>query len=259
MKINSSNPINAARELHSYIGWTQPTDFSMEEIASSLGIFVKNVPIDGSDGRILIKGDTAIISIDKEINHVGRRNFILAHEIGHFLLHKEAFKLYSDTYLTLSEWYQKGIQEKEANIFASEILMPEYNFRGKVKGKRLNLPLIAEVSEYFGTSILASFLRYVSIGDFPAMIVFMQDGIIRWKYSSQDFPFRYLQTNSNVPAWTVAGDFFSKGIIESKPEQVEAREWFPDDSQIRYLSQMKLWEQCYPVNKNGLVSCLWTS
>ena len=259
MKVRSNSPVNAARELHSFLGWTQPSDFSMDEIASALGIFVKNVPIDGSDGRILIKGDTAIISIKKEINHLGRRNFILAHEIGHFLLHKDASRLFSDTHLTLSEWYQKGVHEKEANVFASEFLMPEHLYRNKVKEKRLNIGLIEQVSGYFGTSLLASFLRYVSIGEFPAMIIFIEGGIIKWKFSSRDFPFRYLQTNTRVPAWTVAGDFFNKGMLETKPEKVEASEWFPDDPQIKFLGQMKLWEQCYSIKNNGLVSCLWTS
>lgn len=258
MKIQSNSPTDAARELHYNLGWTQPSDFTLDEIANILGIIVKDVPIDGSEGRILIKGDSAIISINDSINHFGKRNFILGHEIGHFILHKNASELFSDTNLTLSEWYRKGIHEQQANTFASELLMPEPLFKARVASKKLSVGLIKETSDYFKTSLLATFLRYVTIGEYPVMIVFMKDGIVKWKQHSQDFPFQYLPLNSRVPAWTVAGDYFNKGLIEDDPEKVDAIEWFPEDFQIKYKSDWKLWEQCYRVGDNCIVSCLWT-
>lgn len=258
MMIQTTNPIGAARELHASLGWTQPSDFTLDEIAGSLGILVKDVPIQGSDGRILIKGETAVVSIDNSITHVGRRNFILGHEIGHFILHKNASTLFSDTNLTLSEWYKKGLHEQQANEFASELLMPEHFYQSKVKGKKLSISLIKDISDYFQTSRLAAFLRYVSLGDFPTMVIFMEDGMVKWKKNSNDFPFKYLPLGSKVPAWTVAGEYFTKGSLESEPEKVDAIEWFPEDFQIKYNPDCKLWEQCYPVGDKCLVSCLWT-
>lgn len=258
MIFRTNNPIDAARELHAFLGWTQPSDFTLDEIASVLGILVKDVPIEGSDGRIMIKGDTAIISIKDTITHHGRRNFILGHEIGHFILHKNVSSLFSDTDLTLSEWFKKGLQEQQANTFAVEILMPESLYRAKVTNKKLSIGLIEDVSAYFQTSRLAAFLRYVSLGSYPIMIIFMEDGVIKWKMNSSDFPFTYLQIGSKVPAWTVAGDYFNKGTQEASPEKVDAIEWFPEDYRIKHDAERKLWEQCYPVGVNSLVSCIWT-
>jgi len=258
MKIQNKNPIYAAREVHSLLGWAQPSDLTLDEIAGALGILVKQVPIQGSEGRILIKGDSAIVSVSDAITQPGKRNFVLGHEIGHFLLHKDVSALFSDTDLTLSEWYRKGAQEQQANSFASELLMPEPLFKGRVTGKKLNINLMEDVSGYFHTSLLATFIKYVSIGDFPAMIIFMEDNIVKWKFHSHDFPFTYLLLNSKVPAWTVAGDYFAKGTLETQPEKVDAIEWFPEDFQIKYKSDWKLWEQCYQVGHNALVSCLWT-
>ncbi|MGN8072820.1 ImmA/IrrE family metallo-endopeptidase [Mucilaginibacter sp. 22184] len=253
-----NSPISAARSIHASLGWTQPGDLSLDEIASALGILVKDTTIEGSDGRILINGNTAIVSISNAITHPGRRNFILGHEVGHFILHKDAAVLFSDTDLTLSEWYKKGLQEQEANTFASELLMPEPLYRSKVTGKKLSIGLIEDVSGYFQTSLLATFIKYISLGSFPAMVIFMEDGIVKWKLHSNDFPFTYLLKDSKVPAWTVAGDFFYKGRLETKPEKVDAIEWFPEDFQIKYKADWKLWEQCYQVGDNCLVSCLWT-
>ena len=258
MKIQSSSPVNAAGELRHLLGWTQPSDFTLDEIASVLGIIVKDIAIDGSEGRILINGDSAVISINNSINNIGKRNFILGHEIGHFLLHKNASNLFSDTTLTLSEWYKKGLHEQQANIFASELLMPKQLFRDQVDGKKLSIALIKEIGEYFGTSLLATFLRYVTLGKYPVMIIFIENGIVKWKQHSQDFPFKYLPLNSKVSPWTVAGDYFSKGHLENDPEKVDAIEWFPEDFQIKYKSDWKLWEQCYRIGENSIVSCLWT-
>ncbi|OOQ57418.1 ImmA/IrrE family metallo-endopeptidase [Mucilaginibacter pedocola] len=259
MIVPHSNPASAARALHEYLGWTNPKDFTVDEIASSLGILVKDAPIEGSDGRILIKGKTAIITINSAITRYERRNFILTHEIGHFLLHKNISALFSDTELTLSEWYKKGIHEQEANTFASEFLMPEELFKAKVVRQKLSTNLIHDVAGYFGTSLLATFIRYVTLGEYPAMVIFMKDATVCWKLYSKDFPFTYLPKESKVPAWTVAGDYFYKGQLEAQPEKVSAIEWFPEDYQIKYKSDSKLWEQCYQVGRNCLVSCLWTN
>ncbi|MCX2586469.1 ImmA/IrrE family metallo-endopeptidase [Pedobacter sp. MR22-3] len=256
--IQSNNPLKAAQELHAMIGWTQPSDLTLEDIAGALGILVKDEPIKGSDGRILIKGDTAIITVNNTITNPGRRNFILGHEIGHFLLHKDATALFSDTPLTLSEWFKKGIHEKQANDFATELLMPAPLYVNKVEGKKLSINLIEDVSAYFQTSLLATFLRYISLGSFPVMVIYMEKGVVKWKFHSNDFPFTYLPINSNVPAWTVAGDYFTKGQLEPNPEKVDAIEWFAEDFEIKKKKDWKLWEQCYQVGESGLVSVLWT-
>ena len=257
MKIHSTNPTGAASELHGVLGWTSPSDYTLEEIAYALGIVIKEIPIDGSEGRILINGDTGIISLNSGITHLGKKNFVLAHEIGHFILHKNATSLFSDTHKTLSEWYQKGPQELQANNFAAELLMPTSLFKAKVTGRPLGVSLIEEVSNYFRTSLTATFLRYVTLGRFPLMVIFMEDGVVRWKNCSPDFPFKFLPINSAVPAWTVAGDYFNHKKIETTPEKVDAIEWFPEDFQIKYKKDWKLWEQCYPVSSTGLISCLW--
>ena len=253
-----NSPKKAAKELHYSLGWTNPDDLTLEEIAYSIGISVRNVHIKGSEGRILIKGSTGIVSISSAITHQGKRNFVLAHEIGHFILHKEIINLFSDTNKTLSEWHTKGPHETQANIFASELLMPEPLFKNKVSGKKLNIALIEEISKYFQVSLLAAFLRYVNLGWYPVMIVFIEDGIVKWKQCSTDFPFQFLPYNSKVPAWTVAGDYFNNGRLESHPEKVDAIEWFPEDFNIKNKHGWKLWEQCYKISETGLISCLWT-
>lgn len=255
--IQSKIPVKAANELRNSLGWVNPSDFTLDIVASSLGISIKETKIKGAEGRILMKGDTGIISINSDIDNQQRKNFIIAHEIGHFILHQDLLICF-DTQKTLSEWHKKGPQETEANAFASELLMPSSHYIQKVKGRRLNIALIDEISSYFNVSMLATFLKYVTHGDFPLMVIYIENGIVKWKKCSTDFPFQYLQINSKVPVYTVAGDYFYQDSFESQPEKIDAIEWFPEDFEIEYKRDWKLWEQCYKVSGTGIVSCLWS-
>ena len=257
MMSTKASPENAAYELRKSIGWIHPSDFTLEIVADSLGICVQELPIKGSQGRIIISGNQGVISINSGITYQPSKNFIIAHEIGHFILHK-ALMMWSDTQKTLSEWYKKGPQETEANDFASELLMPTDQFCLRVKGNKLSFSLIENVSSYFNVSKLSAFLKYVSHGDYPAMVIFMEGGLVKWKKSSPDFPFKFLPYNSAIPVYTVAGDYFYHNNVEAEPEKVDAIEWFPEDFNIKFRKEIKLWEQCYKVSDNGLVSCIWT-
>jgi Zn-dependent peptidase ImmA (M78 family) len=252
------NPIQHAQNLLSEIGWESPSDFTLSEIANYLNINIKEVPISGSQGRILINGSSAIITINSNLTHKGKKNFVIAHEIGHFLMHKELISIFSDTENTLSDWHTKGPHENEANSFATELLMPYDSFKSFINKKKLSFNLIEKVSEYFNTSLLATFLRYVDIGDFPAMVVYMENNKIIWKKHSHDFPLTFLNIGSKVPEYTVAGDYFTRGNREEKPEKIEAIEWFANDFNIKYNKNLILWEQCYKVSSIGLISCIWT-
>lgn len=248
---------SSATQLLQEIGWTSPSDFTLEEIANYLGAYIKEEKLDGSEGRILMTESSAIITINSSIDYQPKKNFVLAHEIGHFRLHKNIERIYSDTDRTLYDWYKHGIQEKEANEFASELLMPHVHFKKFIGNEKLNIDLIRRASIHFGTSLTTTFLRYMDHGKYPLMVIYMENEKIKWKKQSDDFPFKWLELESVVPPYTVAGDFFSNGTIESEPEKVDAIEWFPEDYQIKYKSDWKLWEQCFPIGKNGLVSCLW--
>jgi Zn-dependent peptidase ImmA (M78 family) len=254
-----NSPALRAAELLNSLGWTGPEDMSMEDIAWAYGLIVNRREMDGSEGRIVMNSDSAIITVNAKIDYQPKVNFIIAHEIGHACLHREKLPLFTDTDKTLADWYANGIHEAEANAFATELLIPAEIFTRKVKKRKLELPLIENVAAYFGASKTAAFLRYKDLGDFPVMIVYIENGIIKWKSNSHDFPFKYLPLNNEVPALTVAGDLFYHGVEEKSPVKVDAIEWFPDDFNIRGNEKMKLWEQCFPFSSEGILSCIWTA
>ena len=254
-----SNAALNAMSLLEGLGWREPGDLTMEEIAWACNLVVTRKDMDGCEGRILMNPDSGIISINSAIDYPPKINFILAHEIGHARLHRD-IPLFSDTHKTLSEWYANGPQEKQANEFAAELLMPSELFKRKTKGKRLDLRLMEETAGYFGASKTATFLRYRDLGDFPVMIIIIENGLIKWKSPSTDFPFTWLPNGEKVQAYSVAGDYYYNGVVEPKPVKVDAIEWFPEDYKlINGDTSQKLWEQCFPATRESILTCLWTS
>ncbi|WP_298350625.1 ImmA/IrrE family metallo-endopeptidase [uncultured Dokdonia sp.] len=230
---------------------------SLNEIAFASNAYVKESNLEGSDGRILMNGNNAIITIDSKVGFESRKKFILAHEIGHLTLHKGLSKLFSDTDKTLNEWYANGKHEIEANQFASELLMPSDLYKLRVKGNGMSLDLVRDTAEYFGTSQTATLLKYKDLGDFSISIIYMENGIVKWKTESAGFPLKFLSYGSKAPVGSVAGDFFNGQGLEEKPVLVEALDWFPEDFGIEEHLETELYEHNFRIGTDGLLCCLW--
>lgn len=86
-----------------------------------------------------------------------RQRFTLAHEIGHAILHKgKSLVDYRKTIDAPSTW-----EEREANIFASELIMPTDRFKRAWKERDGN---VYRVADYFGVSHVAASIKAKTIG-----------------------------------------------------------------------------------------------
>ena len=103
----------------------------VDKIARELGIDVVDdysLPTE-TVGMICFNGDEpALVKINPNQNaYFARRRFTLAHEIGHFCLHRgKSRKGFSDSEQTMSrtQSYWTPV-ESEANTFAAQLLMPK--------------------------------------------------------------------------------------------------------------------------------------
>lgn len=103
----------------------------IDDIATNYGLKVMygELPPDLGNvaGYIMVSGDDAIILVDGEEKPT-RQNFTIAHELGHYLMHKD--KLISQPSIGILERRPLGVHnndpvEIEANKFASEVLVPQ--------------------------------------------------------------------------------------------------------------------------------------
>lgn len=248
--------IYAARKVFEETGYDALSDISINDFAIGLGAFVKEEPMTGAEGRIVFSGDEAIITLNSNIDLITKKRFILAHELGHFRMHKGLSNKFEDTGKTLDDWLARGDQELEANDFAKEFLMPEHVFKPKARGK-FSFDLIKSLSSHFNTSLTATFLRYKDLGDFPVGIVYSENRIVRWTQFSDDFVMQFIPYNSKIPVYSVAWETYEGDSYDS-PEPVDAKEWFANDFKLKYNLDLELYEQCFKVADNAVLSCLWT-
>lgn len=128
------------------------------------------------------------IFYNSAISSPGRINFTLAHELGHYLLHRQLsgdpiYCARRDLWTWDSAY---GRMEFEANEFASFLLMPLDDFRQQTDG--LRRPSVADferLKDRYAVSLTAAILKWLDTTSKRAMIVISRDGFIDWSRSSE--------------------------------------------------------------------------
>jgi Zn-dependent peptidase ImmA (M78 family) len=100
----------------------------VERVAENLGLEVRYAPLEGDLSGALVREDHQVYIGVNSLHHSNRRRFTIAHEVGHYVLHK-GLRLHVDTDFRINwrdEESSKAINpdEIEANRFAAELLMP---------------------------------------------------------------------------------------------------------------------------------------
>jgi Zn-dependent peptidase ImmA (M78 family) len=212
------------------------------------------------DGMIVFDSKFYIHVNTYRLNKPGspRGRFTLAHELGHYFIDNHRYGL-QNGYLEPHPSKNNGTNhlriEREADYFASCLLMPEKRFSADCFKRKFNFSLIEELSIIYNVSLTACAIRFADIGNHPIMIVYSEDNQVKWKWNSNDFPYKYLANNNGkVPGDSLAGEYFSTGKGVRKTEQLWAGDWFncynhEDESR-------KIYEYFIPHKNKGL-SVIW--
>ncbi len=250
----------AAMKLMKAHGLSDLSEIPIELIAAGLGATVIEKPVQNADGRIVFGKKKAIITINSNIEYLGKRRFTLAHEIGHLTMHRDQFLMHNDTDATL-EYFKKGNQETEANEFASELLMPEGLFIKIAQEYEFGPELLRHLADYFKTSITSVAYRYFKYGDHPICLVYSYNNIVR--YWMRPDPYDHFikdLTKLAPPEDSVATEYFKQGKIYPKSESkqeiwkstwFELKKWENDDD-------FSFYEYCIITPKyNTVLSVIW--
>ncbi len=90
----------------------------------------------------------------------GRRRFTIAHEIGHFVLHPERCRPERGGAVNEAE----RMEEREADAFAAELLMPEHLVREAVREQGLDVARLADRFEVSRKAMQAR-LRHLGLAE----------------------------------------------------------------------------------------------
>jgi Zn-dependent peptidase ImmA (M78 family) len=149
----------------------------VDKIVKSYGISLKLDEVDDDLSGFLYrdhKAKNVIIGANKS-HHPNRQRFTIAHELGHYLLHQgELVHLDSDRgafMLNLRDSVSsKGEDndEREANLFAAELLMPAKFLKQDLAGKDLDLlgggEVLQKLARKYKVSTEALTFRLANLG-----------------------------------------------------------------------------------------------
>lgn len=251
-------PILTAQKVYSDLFIQNPNDLDIEGIVNLHGSFYQEKSMADADGRIIFKGNNTIITINADIDYSPKKRFVMAHELGHLLLHKNVVPVFNCDEGSFMQWYEQSSFETQANEFAAELLMPQNLFNEQArKIKKFDFSTIITLAKYFQTSVTSTIIKYISSGAYPVAVVYSTDGRVKWQAFSNDFIFkRFIKKKGEIiPPDTVAQDILVGKAKPQEKEPILANYWFTvfDNQRDIYL-----YEECFVISsQNGLISLLW--
>ena len=196
------------------------------ELAKSLGVNVSEADLDLKKfiGCLYITDDVIAILYNKNIKEEGRKNFTIAHELGHYFLHQQdpshqvAFRTLSDIQ---NQPHSKQI-EREADQFAAYLLMPESDFLNKIQAKSHDIELVLELAKHYGTSATATCCHLIDLSEQPLAAVSLNaDNTTRWYKRNHHFKDFRLEKGAKI-------DISSHSPQQQEPARSDI--WFPIQS-----------------------------
>jgi hypothetical protein len=196
-------------------------------------------PLPGFDGALYCAPNGKKgwgIFYNSAISSAGRVNFTLAHEFGHYLMHRLAYPDgircgEQDVVRWDSEY---GQIEHQANVFSSNLLMPLDDFRRQIAaGDKVDLDMISHCAERYRVSLIAAVLRWLQYTIRRAVLVVSRDGFILWSRASDRALtsgafFRTSGPPVAIPAASLAAR--QDTLVDGRTGvDLPAGVWFPED------------------------------
>lgn len=253
--ISNTIPVAEARRVIDECGVTSPDDIDVTLIAARYDAFVREQPLHGADGIMVRKGKEALISVRDSIPEPGKKRFVIAHELGHVLLHP-AVKQHD--LLALGEVdrlsYRQSPEEVEANYFAAEFLMPQQFFTPLLGRAEPSFTEIERLATIFRTTLSATAIQFTKYSKEPCVFAISKNLQRPWFCIPYGFEFR-VRIAERVHAFSCAAEVLKSGRRVIRASDVPAGVWFENfsDTGKDYIT-----EESFALGDTGLVySLIW--
>jgi hypothetical protein len=172
----------------------------------------------------------------------GRQRFTIAHEFGHYLLHRQrqaAFNCGDDDIAAGRD--PEGDLEGEADEFAATLLMPLDDFRRQVAGQPVDFDLLSRCADRYGVSLTAATLRWLDVAPGRAVLVVSRGANMLWaKASAAAFRsglyFATRQRTVALPPEALAHP--DRVWTGERARRIAARAWFEGEPEDMTLTEM---------------------
>ena len=200
--------------------------------------------LDGFEGMLAVNKARSkwLILYNSAVISQGRQRFTIAHELGHYLLHRhqqDQFQCGHDDIET-GERNKKDI-ETEADQFASTLLMPLDDFGKQIHGHPVSFDLLGHCADRYGVSLTAAALRWIEIADKRAILVASRDDHMLWAKSNEaafksGAFFATRKRTIELPRDALA--YSENGSTTTQSQMLQAKAWFPREPSHVELTEM---------------------
>lgn len=227
-----------AKEAATIFQWSDPiTEIQAADLKSFEGALFPN---DGKTAWLLL--------YNSQVTSYGRIRFTQAHELGHYILHRQLKDAFECTAADMREWSQTDRNiEAQADLFASFLLMPLDDYR-KQTNTYVDLDVLGHCANRYGVSLTAATLKWLEHTEESAVVVISRDGFVDWSRSSARaiYAGAFFKTSSNIipiPDNSLAAN--TSITQDRKGIEIRAQTWFPNADPKTTLREMKLYSAQY--------------
>lgn len=219
------------------------------------------IEYDGLDFHIYINGDRCC-RFD-----IGRGVFTLCHELGHYYIdeHRLWLKAHpnrSHCSILFRPAHQERPHEREADIFASNLMLPATAFRQRVHAPAPGAEAIIEAAAHFRTSLTSTAIRFCELEPFPCAIIrWTEAGVCQWVRASPRvqswFPaIARVLTGPRTTSATaqVLAEAGTQACVRTVTAPLTT--WFPDMRPATRDGGPALTEQAIPLGRHGVLTVL---
>jgi hypothetical protein len=216
-----AQPSKIAYELHRQLRaqfGSIPRRIPLTGIADAIGIAgIAEFDTDHFEGTLVIKDGIGAIGLRRGLGQ-GRRNFTLAHEIGHFLIPNHRFQRVKFECVTADinkrrvregDWANRPHLERieiEANEFSAALLVPSPEFQEERRrlSASCDISHVRRLAELFAVSHEMMAQIYVNSAQEKAAIITSKNFAVKRVMASTGFPYLGLKAGSPLPPQAMA-------------------------------------------------------
>lgn len=233
------------------LGIQNPRDIDLDAIAWTLGIAVRYRPLEKCEATIVGSARRAIVSVNSNAIPT-RRRFSLAHEVGHWRLHRGQLLFCSGKDIG-NPTHNPLNPESLADQFASDLVLPPFMFKPRVtKMRRPTLAAVREVADEFGVSDTATLLKLIDLNHFPIVVICHNKERRRWFHRAPMIPGWWFPRDGLDPGSFAFDMLFGNASESSYPQKVGADAWF----EFRGMDRFEVQEQSFRLPGDEVLTLL---